>query len=575
MMSSPGGEEEPESVPSDQIGDEPDDPAGAEEREPGDGLGDEAPARRRPGAAALGTLLLVAIMVGSGLLAAFIATPRADEEALARPPNSDIVVAGDAPISWDPAGISDSASAQMLAQVFEGLTVLDGEATVQPALAESWAVDEDGRRIVFKLREGLAFSDGSPIDAEDVRRSWLRVIDPARPSPLSSLLDDVAGAAAYARGGGSAEEVGIYAQGRTLTVEFERPAAFFPAVAAAPNLAVVPETIDEQTRGPQDGEAIVASGPFVPAEQTLGEVRLEANEDYWAGPPPTRRLTVITDLGGRSEVDVFEDEAVDWTRIPADDAAWVSYDPRLGPQLRYTDEMAVEFLGFDTTEPPFDDPAVRRAVALAVDWTRLAQAADDALPATSIVPPGVVARPDMAAALAHDPEAARAELAAAGYPAGEGFPAVSLATYGVGPAAAIASELGRELGIEVDVEVWSFDDHAALLDIDTPAMWTLAWSADFPHAHDFLGLLLRSGSSANAGGWSDSRYDALIDAAAATPDPAEQERLYGEAEAIISQQVPLIPLGYSSSWALSREGLAGGQLSGVGLLRYADLARQG
>lgn len=529
--------------------------------------------RARLSAARVGTVLLLAIMVVAGLVAAFMVTPGPDEEALARPSDTDIVLTGGAPVSWDPAVISDSDSAQMLSQVFEGLTVLDVGSVVRPALAESWSLEDGGRRIVFTLRDGLTFSDGSPLDAQDVRRSWLRVIDPAGPSPLSSLLDDVAGAAAYARGEGRVEAVGIHAEGRTLSVEFERAASYFPAMAAVPSLAVVPESIDELARGPREGGAFPVSGAYVPIRQTASEVRLEANDAYWAGPPPTERITVVTDIEGRSEVDTFEDEAVDWTRISSADAAWIRYDQRLGPQLRYADEMVVEFLGFDTSQPPFDDAAARRAVAMAVDWRRLA-VADEAPSeaATSLVPPGIASSGDGDYLLAHDPEAARAELAAAGYPGGEGFPAVSLATYGVGPAAAIAFELDRELGIAVNVEEWSFEDHSALLERDTPALWTLAWNADYPHAHDFLGLLLRSDSSANLGHWTNPAYDALIDAAAATADAAEQERLYGEAQAILREQAPLIPLGYGSSWALSRDGLRGAEVSGVGLLRYADLA---
>jgi oligopeptide transport system substrate-binding protein len=533
----------------------------------------EAP-RAWPSAAGIGTVLLLVIMVVAGLVAAFLVTPRPDEGALARPDDSDVVIADGAPSSWDPAAISDTESAQMLAQVFEGLTVLDADAAVRPALAESWSVGDDGRDIVFTLRDGLTFSDGSPLVAEDVRRSWLRVLDPARPSPLSSLLDDVAGAAAYARGEVDADAVGIRAEGRTLRVEFARPATYFPAVAAVPTLAVVPGSIDALAHGPVEDEAFPASGAFVPVAQTASEVRLVANDAYWAGPPLTRSITVVTDIGGRSEVDAFEDEAVDWTRISPADATWIRYDERLGPQLRHAEEMGVEILGFDTGRPPFDDAAVRRAVAMAVDWSRLEQADGSSTDeVTSIVPPGIAARGEGDYRLGHDPVAARAELAAAGYPGGEGFPAVSLATYGIGPATAIAHELKRELGIDVDVEEWSFDDHSALLDSDPPSLWTLAWNADYPDAHDFLGLLLRSDSTANAGRWADPAYDALIDAAAATVDAAEQERLYGEAQAILREQAPIIPLGYGSSWALSRDGLLGAQLSGVGLLRYADLAR--
>ena len=117
--------------------------------------------RRWLSPASLGTALLLAIMVGAGIFAAVMVTPGPDEEALPRPADADVVVAGAAPLSWDPAAISDSSSAQLLSQVFEGLTVLDATSTLRPALAESWEVEDEGRRVVFTLREGLTFSDGS------------------------------------------------------------------------------------------------------------------------------------------------------------------------------------------------------------------------------------------------------------------------------------------------------------------------------------------------------------------------------------------------------------------------------
>jgi ABC-type oligopeptide transport system substrate-binding subunit len=523
-------------------------------------------------AAIAGTVLLIGAMVAAGLFAAWMVTPPADEEALARPSDTDLVIASGSPLSWDPAAIADSVSAQLLTQVYEGLTALDARDQVRPALAESWTLGADGRELVFDLRDDLTFSDGSPLEAEDVRRSWLRVLDPASPSPLSSLLDDVAGAAAYARGEGSRDDVGLRADGDRLTVEFDRPAAYFPAVASVPTLAVVPDGIDAQAAGPSERVDFVASGPYLPEAWLFDEIRLAANEGYWAGRPAVDRITVLTDDGGRSSVDVFEDGAVDWTRISDFDASWIRYDRNLGPQLRYADEVLVEFLGFDTTRPPFDGPAARRAVAMAVDWRGLAALDDpDSAAPSSIVPPGAVGRSDGDYLLPHDPDAARAELADAGYPEGEGFPAVTLMTYGIGPTDAIAADLRRELGIEVVVEQRPFTEHSMLLDSDTPELWTLAWSADYPHAQNFLGLLLRSDSRANVGGWSDPDFDRLLDSAAATDDASTQVARYSEAQAVVREAAPLIPLGYGGSWSLSRDDLRGAAVSGVGTLRFADL----
>jgi oligopeptide transport system substrate-binding protein len=251
----------------------------------------------------------------------------------------------------------------------------------------------------------------------------------------------------------------------------------------------------------------------------------------------------------------------------------VAYDRELGPQLRRTQGLDVQFLGFDTTRPPFDDVRVRQAFAWAVDWRRLVELSDpDSIPATSIVPEGIELRGDGDFSPRHDPDAARAALAAAGYPGGEGFPDVTLLTSGTLYDAAIAAELRRELGVELGSEVMPFGEFTRRLDDDQPAMWQLGWAADFPHPHDFLGLLLETGSSNNVGGWSDAAFDAALDAAAATDDPAEQTAHYQEAQRIVADQVPLIPLEYPEAWALSREGLLGASDPGLGILRYAGLA---
>ena len=187
--------------------------------------------------------------------------------------------------------------------------------------------------------------------------------------------------------------------------------------------------------------------------------------------------------------------------ISALDARWVAYDRELGPQLRRTQGLAVQYLGFDTTRPPFDDARVRQAFAWAVDWRRAGRSCPtpSPIPATSIVPEGIELRGAGDFSPRYDPDAARAALAAAGYPGGEGFPDVTLVTSGTLYDAAIAAELRRELGVELGSEVMPFPEFTRRLDEDPPAMWQLGWSADFPHPQDFLGLLLETGSANNVG----------------------------------------------------------------------------
>lgn len=521
-------------------------------------------------------IAVLILMVATASLAIAFVNRRhepAPVETAARPADVGLVVDGSAPFSWDPARAGDAGSAAILAQVWEGLTTWDQEGRLRPALAREWQVSDEGTQLSFRLRPGITFSDGSPITAQAVIDSWLRVIDPVRPGPLAGLLSDVRGVPAYLAGVGDASQVGLRAEGDDLVVvDFVRPAAWFPAAAASPTLAIVPVGLGDTASGPMLPQGLVVSGGYVPIGQDEEGIRLEANPRYWGGTPAIGTILHRTgSLDG--PVDSFQAGDVDLVPISALDGQWVAYDRDLGPQLRRTQGLSVQYLGFDTTRPPFDDVRVRQAIAWAVDWSRLVELADpSAIPATSIVPAGIELRGDGDFRPRHDPDAARAALAAAGFPGGAGFPDVTLVTSGTVYDAAIAADLERELGIRLGSEVMPFAEFMRRLDQDPPAMWQLGWAADFPHPHDFLGLLLETGSANNVGGWSDAAFDEALDAAASTADPAEQTARYEEAQGIVADQVPLIALEYPEDWALSRDGLLGAGDSGLGIIRYAGLA---
>ncbi|MDQ3870340.1 MAG: peptide ABC transporter substrate-binding protein, partial [Chloroflexota bacterium] len=485
----------------------------------------------------------------------------------------DLRIAGAAPSTWDPAAAGDVGSASTLAQVFEGLTAFDANSQAQPALAQSWSVEQGGRRIVFRLRPGLQFSDGSSLTAEDVVSSWLRLLDPRRRSPLASLLDDVAGAVAYGRWEAPAERVGLRAEGDRVVVDLRRPASYFVSVTASPSLAVVPADTGSGIATKELPRGLVASGAYRPTAQTKTTIRLEANPHYWAGQPPLRRIEVVTDLEGRSPVDVFAAEDLDYTAISSADASWIRYDRTLGPQLRRVESFSVTYYGFDTTRRPFDDPRARRAFAQAVDWHRLVRLADpESTPATSLVPPGVPGRSATDFTPRHDPAAARQELAAAGFPGGRNFPEVTLVSSGSPYDEGVVHELKQVLGVTVRLEVMPFEAYFERLETEVPAFWNLAWVADYPAPQDFLGLLAETGSSNNYGRWSNRSYDDAVAAAAQTTALAEQQRQYDAAQAILRDDAGLVPVSYGQGWALSSPDLLGANQSGVGFIRLAGLA---
>jgi oligopeptide transport system substrate-binding protein len=482
----------------------------------------------------------------------------------------DVRILSASPSTLDPAAQGDIGSAAVSAQLFESVTAIDRELRVQPALARSWEVRDGGSTVVFHLRDGLSFSDGSPLTAADVVASWLRLLDPQAPSPLSSLALGIRGARDRLAGRVGPDAVGIRADGSDVVVSLETPNSDFPAIVAGPSFGVVPETA---RRDPSrfDGAGVASSGGYVLAAVTDTELTLHANERYWAGRPAIGTVHLVLSIDGRSPVAAFEDGTLDYTSIAGTDASWIAYDPTLGPSLRRIDDLSVTYLGFDTTTAPFDDVRVRRAVAAAVDWRRVVTLAGHGLiPADGLIPPGIPGRPDGDFLPAYDPAGARRLLADAGYPGGAGFPAVAFAIGGLFFAPAIAADLERNLGIAVSLE--SLADHFDRLSTATPPMWILGWIADYPGPDDFLGVLLGTDVTSNYGRWSSSGFDAAIAEALGASDPAAAAAAYARAMAVVRDDVPVVPLAYAGGWALSREGLLGAHENGLGVIRLAGLA---
>jgi oligopeptide transport system substrate-binding protein len=527
---------------------------------------------RRPGpirriAGVAGAIIVLASV---GAWAGLRATP-----ASAAPGDTVRILTG-AASSLDPAAQGDIGSAAISAQLFEGLTAFDPQLNVRPALAASWDILDGGRRIVFHLRPNLTFSDGTPITGEDVVRSWLRIVDPRQPSPLVSLIGDVEGANAYARGQNpDPTSVGLKAEGLDVEVRLTHPAADFVSVVASPTFAVVPPGVgtNELALTPQD---FVGSGAYVLKDTNDQKTTLAASDHYWAGKPAIPTIELLHDIGGRSPVQAFEDGDVDLTNVFPFDATWIAYDEALGPQLRQGSSLSTNYYGFDTSKPPFDDVRVRQAFAKGVDWRRLVSlvAGPTSSVATGMVPPGIPGRSQTDHLPAYDPEGARALLAEAGYPGGKGFPETTFMTFGSPYDAAVVDEIMKQLGVRLSYEV-SNGDYFTRLAQDPPQMWSMGWVADYPNPNDFLGILLSTGSSNNYGRWSNADFDKAIGDALATTDPAAAQASFDKAQAVIQDQAPVIPLSYDNEWKLSRTGLLGAQENGLGITRMAGLAWQG
>lgn len=477
------------------------------------------------------------------------------------------------PGSLDPAFIADAGDVQLLLQLYAGLTRLDETGEPYPSLASGWEISDDGLTYRFVLRDDLEFSDGSPLVADDVRRSWLRLLDPAVGATAPDVLSVVAGAAERLAGDIEEDEVGIEApDDGTLVVTLRHPASYFLDIVATPATFVVPETADA-TPTWQTPERFVGSGPYV-VDGTEGlDLVLRANERYVAGPPPIDEIRwmgiIETDT-----VEAFAGDRVDLVQVAGWDATWIAYDPELGPRLHAAEPLTISYFGFDTTRPPFDDERVRLAFSLALDRERLVPLSEgaSAQAAASLVPPAIWPE-GFAPELASDPDRARRLLDDAGYADRAELGEIVVLGNGlfVDPAVAAWSD---ELGVDVSVESMDFGNFLELLDTRPPQVFTVNWIADYTSPNAIYGLLLEPGALSNYGDWRDDDFVTLLEAAAAASDD-EVGAAYAAVEERVAEQAPVIPWSYGETWWLVADGLRGlGNLT-IGLIDFGRVSWDG
>jgi len=242
------------------------------------------------------------------------------------------------PATLDPAAAGDAGSSNVIGQLYETLTSFDTTLALRPALAESWDIQEGGRRMVFRLRDDLTFSDGTPLTGDDVVRSWMRIIDPASPSPLVALMADVEGAMAYARGqNDDPSSVGLRADGQEVTVDLNRPAADFVTVVASPTFSVVPPGIDDDPGAVAPGTFIGSGGYTVDAASppiTARPSGASCSAPNATGTMPAIMANVVIRIGRRRLVA---------PRIAARSAA--------APSTRYCSAKVASKIAFATATP--------------------------------------------------------------------------------------------------------------------------------------------------------------------------------------------------------------------------------
>lgn len=486
---------------------------------------------------------------------------------------------GPDPETIDPALNSAIDASNMILHAFETLLTFDEKNNIVPGQAESYDVSDDGLTYTFHLRDGLKWSDGSDFTAEDFVYSWKRMADPATAAPYAAdMLSMIKGYDEAAAGNIDALAVSA-PDAKTFVVELSGPCVYFDKIITHASMAPVKKDVVE-AKGDQwslTPETYISNGPLKMIEWVPGShITFAKNENYWNADKVTlNTLKFVLMEDSNAAYSAYQTGEVQMIRdVPTDEIQSLKDSPDFHLEPR----MATSYTIFNTQKEPFTNAKVRRALSLAVDRGYIADTLmmGTALPAANFVGPGIsdekegssfeeVSRTNNGGDYFSvdnyeaDLEKAKALLAEAGYPNGEGFPVIEYMTNDAGynkPVAEYLQNAWSELGIRMDIKIVEWSTFTPTRRAGDFEICRGGWVYDYDDPSNMLNLFSTE-SGNNDGKYSSAEVDKLLAEARNTADKAEHYDKLHQAEKIMMEDAAVSPLVYSSDYYLQKPEVKG------------------
>lgn len=493
---------------------------------------------------------------------------------------------GSEPDTMDPTLNSAADVATMLQHLFEGLYSLDKDGTPVPAQAEKVEISDDNLTYTFTLRDGLKWSDGTEITADDFVYSWNRAIAKETAADYAYMFEAVAG---YADG-----KLDVTAtDAKTLVVKLNAVTPYFLELCAFPAFFPVQKATIEKNaeKWATSTETYVNNGPYTfKTWEHKSKIVLEKNPNYWnvekIGP---QQITFMLMDDDAAILSAYQNQTLLFAdSMPNDEIKSLSQ----GADFYKQGQLGTYYVSYNTQNEYLKNPLVRKALTLAIDRDFICQEIGQSgqVPAGAFVPIGLSDADKTkefrevggdyydptAAANDANLEAAKQALAEAGYPNGEGLPAFEyLYNEGTGhqQVGEALQNMWAKIGVKVNLvsQEWS-----TFLQTRKTGDYDIArngWLGDYNDPISFLDMWTTGGGN-NDAQWSNAEYDALIKQIKASADQTERMELMHKAENILFDEWMLNPLYYYVDIYLCNEKLQGVYSSPLGYkyFMYATVA---
>lgn len=460
------------------------------------------------------------------------------------------------PESLDPHRARGAEAANILRDLYEGLTREGPAGDILPGVAERWEVSDDGRIYTFYLRDDARWSNGDSVTAADFVAGIQRSLSPETGSPYAQTLAIIENARAILAGEAKPAALGVIARGeRELEIRLESPAPYLLGLLSHHSTYPIhrPSLEKHGEKFTRAGN-LVSNGAYMLDEWVVNaHIMLTRNAHYWDADAVRIETVYYHPIGDEeAEFNRFRAGELDVTQtIPVRRYEWLKRE--MPEALRIAPYLSTYFYGFNLRKPPFKDaPKLRRALSMVIDRDVIANKVlgRGELPAWTLTPPGIEDYRSPLPDYATWPMEKRIENAAklyreAGY--SEEKPLEVELRFNTGDthqhvAIAIASMWKKHLGVKTNLrhEEWRVFLQNRRQGEDTE-VFRAGWVGDYNDPQTFL-QLLHSGSGVNDYGYSNPDYDALLQKASNTADPEQRMAIYRRAEAMMLEDQPVLPI---------------------------------
>ncbi|HXX84370.1 MAG TPA: ABC transporter substrate-binding protein [Casimicrobiaceae bacterium] len=459
----------------------------------------------------------------------------------------------------DPALSVQFSERQVLYLVFNTLVKYGTDFSLKPELAQSWEIKNDGKQIVFKLRPGVKFHDGTVFDATAVKWNIDHRLDEAAGSPQRQQLAPII------------ESVTVV-DPMTVAFNLKQPApGLLGLLGERPGFMMSPAAA--QKLGKEFGSNPVGTGPFVFKEWVRGSnITVERNPAYWESGKPYLDRIVFRDIS---------DAVVGTQRLITGELDFVGelsptavtpLKGRAGIKLLPITVGRWYSLQWRMDKPPFDNAKLRQAIAYSIDRKRLNDIvmAGQGSVSDGPTPPGLWWYDASIKSYPYDPDKAKALLKEAGYPNGFEFVLSTPQVSDLQRINQLVQEQTAAIGIKLTLApVAASEWYAKLVDGSTnmsPNRWTQR-----PDPDGLLYILFHSKGFANTARYKNEKVDALLDEARLTYDQEKRKKLYSEAQRIIVADSPMLSLFFSVEYAAMRDTVQNFEWIPDQIPRFADV----